>query len=290
MKKCKNEFVVKLIKVYQKNKQVIGVGHCKFYPTCSNYAIETYQKFNFFYASLLVGIRILRCNALAKRRYYPVKLTKKEKKEKAYLLSLKEKFNDDFIDYLESLDHLNLPSSDLYSYIYDYYYLPDHPHFETENNTIYTSRFIISDKELVRKKTFENKQPFLAYLNITKELFNQEIIKNSFNDVLNRPSNKFLIPIDQISVVDLLLHLEINSGVIVLNNYNQDINYLDFEIVRLEKNKVKIFKKLIQNKKNVIVLTNHLNILEYLEYLNYSINFYDSVSDINYFYHLNKRK
>ena len=49
MAKCKNEFAVKLIKSYQKNKSVIGVGHCKFYPTCSNYAIETYKKFNFFH-------------------------------------------------------------------------------------------------------------------------------------------------------------------------------------------------------------------------------------------------
>ena len=70
-----SSFSLWLIRLYQR---IPGPWHnqCRYYPTCSNYAIETYKKFNFFYASLLVGIRILRCNALAKRRYYPVKLTK----------------------------------------------------------------------------------------------------------------------------------------------------------------------------------------------------------------------
>jgi putative membrane protein insertion efficiency factor len=76
----KNEIMVKLIKSYQKNKQIIGVGHCKFYPTCSEYALRTYEKFNFFYATLLVGIRILRCNPLSKGGYDPVPDSKSKKK------------------------------------------------------------------------------------------------------------------------------------------------------------------------------------------------------------------
>ena len=78
----KNKAMVNLIESYQKNKSVIGVGHCKFYPTCSCYAKETYKKFNFFYASLLTIYRLLRCNPFKTRKYDPVKLTKREKQEK----------------------------------------------------------------------------------------------------------------------------------------------------------------------------------------------------------------
>ncbi len=72
MNQDRNPLIIKMIKAYQKNKTTSG--HCKFYQTCSNYAIGCYKKFDFFYASLLVAIRILRCNYFAKRRYYPVPL------------------------------------------------------------------------------------------------------------------------------------------------------------------------------------------------------------------------
>lgn len=76
-----NKLAIKLIKKYQQNKAVIGSGRCKHYPSCSNYAIEAYQKFNFFKASILVGWRILRCNPLTKKVYDPVPLTRAEKKK-----------------------------------------------------------------------------------------------------------------------------------------------------------------------------------------------------------------
>ena len=72
------KLAIKLIKSYQKATE--NSNHrCRFFPSCSNYALEAYEKFNFFYASLLTFWRILRCNPLSKGGYDPVPLTKKEK-------------------------------------------------------------------------------------------------------------------------------------------------------------------------------------------------------------------
>lgn len=77
---AKNKLAVKMIKFYQRNKAIIGTGRCKHYPSCSHYAVEAYQKFNFFYASILVAWRILRCNPFTRKVYDPVPLTKEEKR------------------------------------------------------------------------------------------------------------------------------------------------------------------------------------------------------------------
>lgn len=50
-----------LIKTYQK---VPGPWHnqCRFYPTCSSYALEALEKYGFFKGWYLAIKRILRCN------------------------------------------------------------------------------------------------------------------------------------------------------------------------------------------------------------------------------------
>lgn len=291
MAKCKNEFAVKLIKAYQKNKSVIGVGHCKFYPTCSNYALETYQKFNFFYATLLVGIRILRCNAFAKRRYYPVKLTKEEKKINNYLKLLKIKFNDDFIDYLQSIDKEDITAEEMYKYIYDYYYLPKYSHFKNIPNidTVYASRFIIAKQPINYQKRPINKLPFEDYLKITDELYQNKIITKTYQKCDLVETSNYLIPIDSITINDYLSNLNFNDGIILINNYPEEITYLDFEVIEFHNNKVKQLRKLLEGKHKVIIKTNNVNILEFLEYIDYSINIYQNVDEINYFYDVNKR-
>ncbi|MFA5543328.1 MAG: membrane protein insertion efficiency factor YidD [Bacilli bacterium] len=70
------KLAIKLIKSYQKNHTT---PRCKYSPTCSNYALEAYSKFNFFKASILSGWRILRCNPFSKGGYDPVPLSKAEK-------------------------------------------------------------------------------------------------------------------------------------------------------------------------------------------------------------------
>ncbi|MBQ2891420.1 MAG: membrane protein insertion efficiency factor YidD [Bacilli bacterium] len=292
MHKHKNELVVKLIRAYQKNKGIIGIGHCKFYPTCSNYALETYKKFNFFYASILVGIRLLRCNAFAKRRYYPVKLTKKEKQIKNYLNSLKDYLNDDFIDYLQSFNDIDITPEDLYLAIYDYYYLPTNVHFNINypTNMVYTNRFIVTDKPINIVNKPKNLRPFEEYLKIVDELYALNLIKTRPKETSLDTTYDYLIPIDSISINQHLELLDINEGFVLINNFNEEINYKDFKVINFTTNKLKDFKELIKDETKLIILTNNINIFEYLEYLTYSINIYDDIKDINYFYDLNKRK
>jgi len=59
------KFLIKLIKLYQK---VPGRFHnnCKFYPTCSNYAIEAITKYGSIKGSFLAIKRILKCNPLSR--------------------------------------------------------------------------------------------------------------------------------------------------------------------------------------------------------------------------------
>lgn len=49
-----------------------GHGACRFYPTCSAYALEAFQKYGFLKASRLTLWRILRCQPLSKGGYDPV--------------------------------------------------------------------------------------------------------------------------------------------------------------------------------------------------------------------------
>ena len=70
------EIAIFLIKVYKKCLSPIfsffGV-HCKYYPTCSEYAIQAIEKYGFFKGSYLGIKRILRCNPFSKGGYDPLK-------------------------------------------------------------------------------------------------------------------------------------------------------------------------------------------------------------------------
>lgn len=77
----KNSLPIRLIERYQKDVSPNTPPKCRFTPTCSQYAKECYQKFNFAKASFLVTKRLLKCNPLFKPGYDPVPLTKKEKME-----------------------------------------------------------------------------------------------------------------------------------------------------------------------------------------------------------------
>lgn len=45
---------------------------CKYYPTCSQYAIEAIEKYGAFKGGFLAIKRILRCNPFSKGGYDPV--------------------------------------------------------------------------------------------------------------------------------------------------------------------------------------------------------------------------
>ena len=286
----KNQVAVKLIKSYQKNKQKIGVGHCKFYPTCSQYALETYEKFNFFYASLLVGIRILRCNPLARRRPYPVKLTKKEKADIVFINNLKKDFDNDFIEYVLGINKQeNLTEQEFYNYIYDYYYMPANPtsNIKTEEDLVFGTRYIISTNKTRLNYEVNNVLSFDDYLNYTNKLYDQGLLK--FKPVKqNQNINPLnLIPIDSLSINDILSdHLD--KSIIVVNNYDDDLIMKGYEVIKLTNNSN--FLKTIKDKQNIIVLTNNFDIFKYLPYIDYSINFFKESNNINYFYNINKKK
>lgn len=73
-------FFIKLIKLYQSTlspdhglfKARWPYGFCRFYPTCSQYAVEALTHKNIFSASFLIIKRILRCNPFTSPKIDPV--------------------------------------------------------------------------------------------------------------------------------------------------------------------------------------------------------------------------
>ncbi len=64
---------IKLIVIYRKYLSPLkGRSTCRFVPTCSQYAIEAYEKYGVVKGSFLTVKRVLRCNPLSKGGYDPV--------------------------------------------------------------------------------------------------------------------------------------------------------------------------------------------------------------------------
>lgn len=61
-----------LIRFYRKYISHRKPSVCKYYPTCSTYALEAVERFGFFKGGALAFWRILRCNPLSKGGYDPV--------------------------------------------------------------------------------------------------------------------------------------------------------------------------------------------------------------------------
>ena len=60
------------IKGYKKLISPLLGNHCRFTPTCSEYAMGAIDRFGAFRGSLLAVWRILRCNPFGKGGYDPV--------------------------------------------------------------------------------------------------------------------------------------------------------------------------------------------------------------------------
>ncbi|MGN0367169.1 MAG: membrane protein insertion efficiency factor YidD [Wujia sp.] len=64
---------VKMIQFYKKNiSPYKPYGCCKYYPTCSQYAIQAYEKYGTVKGTALTAKRILRCNPFSKGGYDPL--------------------------------------------------------------------------------------------------------------------------------------------------------------------------------------------------------------------------
>ena len=84
-----------LIKFYQKAISPLKPPCCRFYPTCSAYAVEAFQKRGFFVGLALTVTRILRCNPFCRPGYDPVPETGWRKKyPKVPFDRIRERSND----------------------------------------------------------------------------------------------------------------------------------------------------------------------------------------------------
>lgn len=72
-----SRWLIRLIKLYQNRISVNTPPRCKFYPTCSSYAIEAIQKFGAIKGVFLAVLRVLRCNPFSTGGYDPVPEKKK---------------------------------------------------------------------------------------------------------------------------------------------------------------------------------------------------------------------
>lgn len=61
-----------IIRCYQKFISPIKPGKCRFYPTCSSYAIQALEKYGFFKGTYLTTKRILKCNPFHPGGYDPL--------------------------------------------------------------------------------------------------------------------------------------------------------------------------------------------------------------------------
>jgi uncharacterized protein len=69
----KNWLIVILINLYQKYISPLFIQSCRFYPSCSEYSKQAFEKYNFFKALFLSIYRIIRCNPWNKGGYDPLK-------------------------------------------------------------------------------------------------------------------------------------------------------------------------------------------------------------------------
>jgi putative membrane protein insertion efficiency factor len=64
--------IIALLKFYSKNISVFFPRRCKYYPTCSSYAIQALEKKGFLKGTVLSVWRLLRCNPFSKGGYDPL--------------------------------------------------------------------------------------------------------------------------------------------------------------------------------------------------------------------------
>jgi len=65
--------LILIIRGYKKVISPLLPPSCRFYPTCSTYAIQALEKHGIIKGSIKAAYRILRCNPFNKGGYDPVK-------------------------------------------------------------------------------------------------------------------------------------------------------------------------------------------------------------------------
>ena len=60
------KIVIKFLKIYQKIISPLYPASCRYYPSCSNYAILAVEKYGVFKGLIKAIWRVLRCNPFSK--------------------------------------------------------------------------------------------------------------------------------------------------------------------------------------------------------------------------------
>ena len=186
-----NESIIKLIKKYQNNKPPLTPTRCKHYPTCSNYSIECYKKFNFFKASFLTIKRILFCTPLNKKHFDPVPLNKKEKEiykqvdatakliiNKYLLLQTKKYPFMEIDDYLLLIYEMTIENTLIYNINNDEYNLLNKEYLEEIGNNTY--RYYLLDNYLINNINNNIIQDYPLFYHLIDNL-KKMIKKNNIN-------------------------------------------------------------------------------------------------------------
>jgi uncharacterized protein len=67
-----SKIIISLIIFYQKFISPLKPASCRFYPSCSNYAIQAIQKHGFWKGIFLAIKRVLKCHPFHEGGYDPV--------------------------------------------------------------------------------------------------------------------------------------------------------------------------------------------------------------------------
>lgn len=74
------ELAIKMIKFYQRKFSPLFPPRCRYYPTCSQYAVTAIERFGIIRGGLLAVWRLLRCNPLFPGGLDPVPEKRNKKK------------------------------------------------------------------------------------------------------------------------------------------------------------------------------------------------------------------
>jgi uncharacterized protein len=67
------KIIIFFIRIYKRFISPILPNSCRFYPTCSQYAMDAVQKYGALKGAAMAAYRILRCNPFNRGGYDPVK-------------------------------------------------------------------------------------------------------------------------------------------------------------------------------------------------------------------------
>ena len=74
------ELAIKMIRFYQRKIPPLFPPRCRYYPTCSQYAVTAIERFGIIRGGLLAVWRLLRCNPLFPGGLDPVPEKRNKKK------------------------------------------------------------------------------------------------------------------------------------------------------------------------------------------------------------------